>query len=429
MVTLLIISDDFTGALDTGVQFAVSGALTRVITDYTYGFDSVDPEVQVLVLDAETRHLSPGEAYKRVYEVVERAGRADIPYIYKKTDSALRGNVGSELTAALKASKAGSLHFFPAFPKMGRITQNGRHFVDEIPVEKSVFGRDPFEPVRCSYIPDIIRSQSDVRVVTAGDQNIWTEDDEPVIAIYDAAADEDLYRLAQRLKESGRMSVMAGCAGMAAVLPELLGLTGEVPGRPVFCPSMLVACGSVNPITKRQLDYAENHEFIRIRLKPEEKLNYDYYEHPEGKRRLSELLNICRRNPFVLLDTNDADDENSTMELAEKRGFTLDEVRIRIADNLGSLVKRLLEAGLEKTLMVTGGDTLLGLMKQMEVSEMQPVCEIKNGIVLAQFTWNNECREIITKSGGFGSESLLAELAETMKNEKRENVVCRKNIS
>ena len=92
-------------------------------------------------------------------------------------------------------------------------------------------------------------------------------------------------------------------------------------------------------------------------------------------------------------------------------------------------MKRLLEAGLEKTLMVTGGDTLLGLMKQMEVSEMQPVCEIKNGIVLAQFTWNNECREIITKSGGFGSESLLAELAETMKNEKRENVVCRKNIS
>ena len=48
------------------------------------------------------------------------------------------------------------------------------------------------------------------------------------------------------------------------------------------------------------------------------------------------------------------------MELAEKRGFTLEEVRIRIADNLGSLVKRLLEAGLEKTLMVTGGDTLLG---------------------------------------------------------------------
>ena len=33
MVKLLIIADDFTGALDTGVQFAARGAATRVITD------------------------------------------------------------------------------------------------------------------------------------------------------------------------------------------------------------------------------------------------------------------------------------------------------------------------------------------------------------------------------------------------------------
>ena len=32
MIQLLIIADDFTGALDTGVQFATTGAVTRVIT-------------------------------------------------------------------------------------------------------------------------------------------------------------------------------------------------------------------------------------------------------------------------------------------------------------------------------------------------------------------------------------------------------------
>ena len=35
MVKLLIIADDFTGALDTGVQFAVSGAATLVETELT----------------------------------------------------------------------------------------------------------------------------------------------------------------------------------------------------------------------------------------------------------------------------------------------------------------------------------------------------------------------------------------------------------
>ena len=33
MVSLLIVADDFTGALDTGVQFAAHGASTRVVTD------------------------------------------------------------------------------------------------------------------------------------------------------------------------------------------------------------------------------------------------------------------------------------------------------------------------------------------------------------------------------------------------------------
>lgn len=33
MILLLIIADDFTGALDTGVQFAAHGVSTRVIVD------------------------------------------------------------------------------------------------------------------------------------------------------------------------------------------------------------------------------------------------------------------------------------------------------------------------------------------------------------------------------------------------------------
>lgn len=60
MLTLLIISDDFTGALDTGVQFAARGAITSVITHPDFDFSSIDKELQVLVIDAETRHLKPG---------------------------------------------------------------------------------------------------------------------------------------------------------------------------------------------------------------------------------------------------------------------------------------------------------------------------------------------------------------------------------
>ena len=64
MLKLLIIADDFTGALDTGVQFAARGAATRVVTEPAYDFSRAEAEVLVMV--AETRHLPPEEAYSTV---------------------------------------------------------------------------------------------------------------------------------------------------------------------------------------------------------------------------------------------------------------------------------------------------------------------------------------------------------------------------
>ena len=103
MTRLLIIADDFTGALDTGVQFAARGARTCVVTEPAYDFSQAGADIQVLVLDAETRHLCPEAAYQTVFRAVREALAAGFRYVYKKTDSALRGNVGAELTAALEA--------------------------------------------------------------------------------------------------------------------------------------------------------------------------------------------------------------------------------------------------------------------------------------------------------------------------------------
>lgn len=84
MEKMLIIADDFTGALDAGVQFAVRGARTCVVTDAAYDFSGVGEDVQVFVLDAETRHLPPRAAYDTVFRAVRNARRAGFTYVYKK---------------------------------------------------------------------------------------------------------------------------------------------------------------------------------------------------------------------------------------------------------------------------------------------------------------------------------------------------------
>ena len=86
MVKLLIIADDFTGALDTGVQFSAHGAVTSVITDPAFDFTKVDSSIQVLVMDAETRHLEPEQAYSVVRKLWNMHLRpASAAYIKKPT--------------------------------------------------------------------------------------------------------------------------------------------------------------------------------------------------------------------------------------------------------------------------------------------------------------------------------------------------------
>ena len=52
MLRLLMIADDFTGALDTGVQLARHGARTLVVTDAGADLRGIDTDVEVLVMEA-----------------------------------------------------------------------------------------------------------------------------------------------------------------------------------------------------------------------------------------------------------------------------------------------------------------------------------------------------------------------------------------
>lgn len=164
MISLLMIADDFTGALDTGVQFAASGVETRVVVGMDGVLSLPAPEVRVLVVDAETRHMAPEAACAVVESLTRQAVDLGVQYIYKKTDSALRGNIGAELTALLRASGEKRLPFLPAYPQVGRTTVGGVHLVNGVPVAESVFGQDPFEPVRHSSVAELIAEQSGVPV-------------------------------------------------------------------------------------------------------------------------------------------------------------------------------------------------------------------------------------------------------------------------
>ena len=417
MILLLIIADDFTGALDTGVQFAACGIPTRVVVDPEIDFASI--HAKVLVVDTETRHLPAGQAYEIVSKLPRRACAAGVSFIYKKTDSALRGNIGAELAAVLKASGRKQLPFLPAFPQMNRLTQNGVHYIDGAPVTESPFGKDPFEPVRHSAVASLIASQTDLPAKSYPALNDHeSAPDEAGILIFDAASVEDLARTGRQLAHRNLLAVSAGCAGFGAVLPELLGIEkGEPAKLPRLDSRLLIVCGSVNPITVAQMDWAQKAGFARLRLTPEQKLTPGYWQTGEGQKQLALIDEMLAANPYCIIETNDEGGNQLTADYAARLGIDLETLRQRISGSLGNLVGGIFASPHLGTLLMTGGDTLLQCMNCVGVSQLEPICEMEKGVVLASFTYKGCTRRIITKSGGFGQESLFTDLARRIRGE------------
>jgi len=419
MIRLLILADDFTGGLDTGVQFASRGVSTCVITDPAADFVREAGDSQVLVVVAETRHMAPEAAYETVFEATRKGIRAGIPYIYKKTDSALRGNIGAELTAVLEASGEKVLPFIPALPVMKRVTRGGVHRIDGVPVAESVFGRDPFEPVRESEVTKLISLQSDAPATSCGG---GIPDGTEGIVILDAETEEDLARAGRAAEKANGLRISAGCAGFASALPELLRLEGE--NRKEICrmkSGLFVLCGSVNPITQRQLDEGERNGFTRVHIPPEEKLYPDRFPDGGGKETLARWKQLAEENPWMILDANDTDPANlETAEKAREEGWTTEEVRQRISASLGRILSVVTDTAADRALLITGGDTLLQGMNCMKVFRMFPMAEIFPGVVLSRVTLHGRERLVMTKSGGFGEPSLLTDLKEMIDQQNRE---------
>ena len=407
MNKLLIIADDFTGALDTGVQLAKRGISTAVAFGGDDNMPVTDEEAEVFVIDIESRHDKPPTAYRKVYNAAVTAYGAGVPSIYKKTDSALRGNIGAELHALLDAAGTRQLEFIPAFPKNHRITRGGWHYIDGVKVSDSVFGSDPFDPVIDSYIPNIIAEESDVHVTTGGAK----AEEYPAVRVHDAETEEDLSKIAGLLSKERSTRAIAGCAGFAEYLPELLKLDKgkEHIVRGGKDRTLLVISGSLNDITLRQIRAARERGYPVISLSDEQTQGENYWR--EGKH--SEFFDLVKESLksdgiVVIESLGSQGNEKDTLmdfdsgEREEKRQMTM--------ENISDMAAEAMRKVRPDVLAVFGGDTLVSIMTRLKCSTIAPIGEITSGVVISKATLPDGDILLISKSGGFGGEDTVKEI-------------------
>jgi uncharacterized protein YgbK (DUF1537 family) len=150
---LVVIADDLTGAAE------VAGAALRAGLQAEVHLGQVlDSVAEVIVVDADTRSMSPAAAFHRVLHLTEQVHRSHADVLFKKVDSLLRGPVLTELAAMHCAVPFQRCLLVCGNPRKRRTVVAGQIFVDGQLLQDTQFALDPEHPCRSSHLLELLRA-------------------------------------------------------------------------------------------------------------------------------------------------------------------------------------------------------------------------------------------------------------------------------
>ncbi|WP_264628801.1 four-carbon acid sugar kinase family protein, partial [Candidatus Symbiopectobacterium sp. NZEC135] len=178
-------------------------------------------------------------------------------WVFKKIDSTLRGNLGAEIAAALTASGADMALIAPAVPALGRITRDGKVWVNGTLLTETEFASDPKTPVRSADIAERIAEQSALTTATLS----VSENNHSALAaqlrrlrdagikgvIIDAETPQALALIVAAAQTLPVKPLLVGAAGLSDALAQALSFT------PPPRPALLAVVGSMSEMTQKQI--------------------------------------------------------------------------------------------------------------------------------------------------------------------------------
>ena len=412
--TLLILADDLTGMADCAARCVHAGLAARIVLEPP----TLPLEAGVTALTSDSRHLPPGEAARRVHDLV--APLRGLPGIvwYKKIDSTLRGNLGAELDAMLDA--LGALHavICPAFPAQRRGLRAGWLMTDP----------GVASPV---HLPTLLAQQScrpvaaiTLEEVRAGVERL-AERMRPVEApliVVDGLNEDDLATIVRATARALPDALLCGSAGLAGRLTtetrrhgggdrtqkaegrrqqtegsgpetsrgqEAEGRRQKAEGRRQKAADggqVLFVVGSGSSVARRQIAYLRQHcqvEAIEIE--------------PGYASRLT--FHVSRFTHHILLHLPEPGPD-----------IALDGSRARAcAGMLADAAEAIIVRARPARLVLVGGDTAMAVLRRHGIARLTVLREVLPGIPLAVGSDRaGYDYAVVLKAGNHGDEATLA---------------------
>ena len=419
MAEILIIADDLTGAIETGVQLSKQDIVSKVILKPNTSLGSIltDKETTAVIINIESRHLDPSEAAKKVTKVLKIAKRSGIKWFYKKTDSTLRGNIGAELEAFLHGTNQSTLPFIPALPRLKRYTKDGYQFIGETLLHNTVFAQDPLEPISNSFVPEILRKQTDLEIGILSIEEIsepgFAVSPDKKIVVFDCQSEADLKIIGKFASEKGWQKAMAGTAGMVETLPELLQLSKSGVNAGNLRGPLLLINGSLNSMSFQQVLHARENGVSTITLAQHLLKDPNLKVNPEYQEIIRKIKGELVQGSSVILNTSDLglQGENPSLDVYNSGKDFFQSVSIQI----GKIVSDILNDGTVHTLCVFGGDTLTGIIDLLGCESIEPQSELFTGVALASIQSKFGKISLLSKPGGYGHTDLILQIINHIK--------------
>jgi uncharacterized protein YgbK (DUF1537 family) len=427
-----IIADDLTGANDTGVKFASKGLRTAILLQADI---CGTVEYDVIVIDTDSRSVSPEKAYDLTKTGIDLLRLVGCNFYYKKIDSTMRGNVGSEFDAIYDELSPRFIFFTPAYPANNRFVRDGCLYLGDQLLHETEFAFDPKTPIREAYIPDIIETQSK-RKVGVLSVSEYGEDPNRLLAkldsfyaegityiLFNVTTEQDIKEIVGWGKKLPFSIVWAGSAALADVLaPESAKRDRFVIDKSDL--PVLTVVGSVNPKSRKQLEVLMARPNISaIRMNSIDAGTAPSVLDKECVRILSDAGEAIRQKHDIVLYSSGVHEDVERARFSGAR-YGLGELQVsnRIAEALGMVAAELIRMyGIDR-LILTGGDTARQVCNHTGIQRFEVIGEMETGIPFGTMIDTGD-REfyVITKAGGFGTEQTLIR---SLKFLKGNDIVC-----
>ena len=425
MLKLAIIADDLTGANDTAVQFAKYGINSCVWLNFAKK-DLLSETAEVIVFDTDSRDITPSAAYDKVEKVCQNLYHRGVRNVYKKIDSTLRGNLGTEIEAAAAVLNPDIVVIAPAFPQNNRITVGGYHLINQIPVSLTEFARDPKTPVTESRISALLQQQTKCKigsmplnVVMQGTGAIQEHIANSLAQgekwiVFDAVLDEHLQAIAMAVQDYGNI-LWGGSAGLAERLLKLYDWTLCSPRSisRVQGPVLFVA-GSVSQITRRQISFLLQQSATQlVKLDVPNVLSHKDREITRCITAAKALLAAGR--DVVIASAIDVGDVDRAVAAGMHYGFNKIQVSDQTAVALGVIAADLSKLPLAG-MVLTGGDTAVHVCRALGVEAIEILDEVAVGMPLGKLIGEDvNGLKVVTKAGAFGDDQAFIQAVQAIK--------------